>query len=193
MPPTALFHSLEYLQHDSGPGHPECPQRLQHAFKRLEDSGIQQELLLLDPPPAPLEALVRVHSENHVERIESLSQSDRLVPETPDTVISPYTFSAARLASGASVGAVDSVMRGDISNAFCLHRPPGHHAEHSQAMGFCYFNHIAVATAHLHANHGLNRVAIIDWDVHHGNGTQHIFEGSSEVLFCSIHQSPHWP
>ena len=193
MPPTALFSSPEYLQHDSGPGHPECPQRLQHAHKRLEESGIQHDLLLLEPTPAPLEALVRVHSENHVERIETLSQSGGLVPETPDTVISPATFSAARLASGASINAVDAVMRGDISNAFCLHRPPGHHAEHSQAMGFCYFNHIAVAAAHLLANHGLKRVAIIDWDVHHGNGTQHTFEASSEVMFCSIHQSPHWP
>ena len=193
MPPTALLTSPEYLEHDSGPGHPECPQRLQQVLRRLEDSGINRELLHLPPSPAPLEALALVHSESHIERIETLSQSGRLVPETPDTVISPATFSVARLASGAAIEAVDAVLRQDAANAFCLHRPPGHHAEHNQAMGFCYFNHIAVAASHLRAQHGLRRIAIIDWDVHHGNGTQHTFEESAEVFFCSIHQSPHWP
>jgi acetoin utilization deacetylase AcuC-like enzyme len=193
MPPTAFLTASAYLEHDSGPGHPECPQRVSHAVQYLEAEGILGDTLNISPLAAPLEALEKVHTPEHIERIESLSQRGSLVAETPDTVVSPATYAAARLASGAVIQAVDAVMQNNASNAFCLHRPPGHHAERSQAMGFCYFNHIAVGARHLLEAHGLDRVAIVDWDVHHGNGTQHTFEDSAEVFFFSIHQAPHWP
>jgi acetoin utilization deacetylase AcuC-like enzyme len=185
---TALLYHPYFLEHDAGPGHPECPSRLTAIMERLDGSQVLGQLLLLTPPPASRETIGLVHSPAHVDRMARLSSRGGLVPETPDTVVSPATYQAALLAAGAVQQAVDAVMEGRAANGFCIVRPPGHHAERDQAMGFCYFNNIAIAARYLQSRHGVGRVAILDWDVHHGNGTQHSFEDDPSVFFFSIHE-----
>jgi acetoin utilization deacetylase AcuC-like enzyme len=185
---TALVYHPAFLDHDSGPGHPERPDRLVALMERLEDDGLLQRCVRLTPAEASVEALERVHSRRHVEYLAELSGLGWLVAETPDTLVSPGTYRAALLAAGAAVLAVDAVLDGRADNAFCPLRPPGHHAEHDRAMGFCYINNVAVAARHLLSVRGLQRVAIVDWDVHHPNGTQHTFEDDPSVLVCSVHQ-----
>lgn len=185
---TALVYHPSFLDHDSGPGHPERPERLSAIAERLERSGLANRCVRLTPSEAGVEAIARVHSADHVEHIARLSRLGRLVAETLDTVVSPATYRAARLAVGAVLQAVDAVMSGRADNAFCPVRPPGHHAEYEQAMGFCYFNNNAIAARYLQERHGLQRVAVVDWDVHHPNGTQHSFEDDPSVFVFSIHQ-----
>jgi acetoin utilization deacetylase AcuC-like enzyme len=185
---TGLLYDPVFLEHDSGAGHPERPARLKAIMEHLERVGLTAHCVRLTPPEASIEQLTLVHSEDHVDRLASLSRLGRLVPETPDTLVSPATYRAARRAAGAAIGAVDAVMAGRIDNAFCPVRPPGHHAEYDQAMGFCFFNNIAVAARHLQVRHGLERIAIVDWDVHHCNGTQHCFEDDPSVFVFSVHR-----
>jgi acetoin utilization deacetylase AcuC-like enzyme len=182
-----LYHPL-FLEHDSGAGHPERPARIEAIMERLEQTGLAAHCVRLTPAEAPVDAITLVHSADHVDRLASLSRLGRLIPETPDTLVSPATYRAARMAAGAAVTAVDAVMAGRVDNAFCPVRPPGHHAEDSQAVGFCYFNNVAIAARHLQVAHGLERVAIVDWDVHHCNGTQHSFEDDPSVFVFSIHR-----
>ena len=181
------------LQHDSGPHHPERPERIGAIMDHLDASGTLDRLIAAAAGHAESKALERVHTAEHVERIRALSNLGRLVPVSGDTAVSPDTFEAAALASGGVVKAIDEVIGGSWDNAFCAHRPPGHHAETATAMGFCYFNHVAVGARHAQAKHGIERVAIIDWDVHHGNGTQHTFYDDPTVFFFSVHQFPLYP
>jgi acetoin utilization deacetylase AcuC-like enzyme len=190
---TAFVYHPEFLEHDTGPGHPERADRLRAILARLERNRVLDALVRLAPEEAPLEALARVHAPAHIERVARFSAQGGLVGVTPDTVASPSTFRAARLAAGAVLQAIDAVMAGQVNNAFCAVRPPGHHAERDQAMGFCFFNNVAVGARHAQDRYSLRRVAIIDWDVHHGNGTQHSFEEDETVFFFSIHQYPHYP
>lgn len=185
---TALVYHPGFLEHDSGPGHPERPERLVAIMDRLDQEGLLGQCIRLTPAEASVEAIARVHASQHVDYIAELSGLGWPVAETPDTLVSPGTYRAARLAVGAALQAVDAVLTGRADNAFCVLRPPGHHAETDRAMGFCYFNNVAVAARHLVAVHGLRRVAIVDWDVHHANGTQHAFEEDPAVLVFSIHQ-----
>ena len=185
---TGLVYHPFFIEHDSGPGHPERPARLAAVMEQLERGGTGGRCIRLTPDEAPQAALERIHTAEHVEHIARLSRLGRLVAETPDTLVSPATFRAARLAAGAILEAVDGVMSGRIDNAFCPVRPPGHHAEMDQALGFCYFNNIAIAARHLQEKHGVERVAIVDWDVHHCNGTQHSFEDDPSVFVFSVHQ-----
>ncbi len=185
---TALVYHPSFLEHDNGPGHPESPARLQTVLEHCEQTGVAAHCLRLEPVAASVEAITRVHAPEHVRYIASRSDLGRLVAETPDTLISPGTYQAALMAAGGVITAVDAVMDGSIDNAFCMVRPPGHHAELDQAFGFCYFNNIAIAARHLRVVHGLQRVAIVDFDVHHGNGTQHSFEADASVFFFSVHQ-----
>ena len=174
-----LTHSA-YLEHDAGPDNPERPARLTAILEQLERSGVLECLNSLTPDPAPISWIEEVHSAEHVQRIRDLSAVGSLVP-------------AATVASGGVLQAIDEVLSGRWSNAFCAHRPPGHHAETATAMGFCYFNHVAIGARYAQLKHGIERVAIIDWDVHHGNGTQHTFYDDPSVLFFSIHQFPLYP
>ena len=147
----------------------------------------------IDAPEVRREHLLRVHTPRHVETVESMAPSNGYANLDPDTIMCPESLTAARRAAGAVTAAVDLVVSGKMSSAFCGVRPPGHHAESSRAMGFCLFNNIAVGAAHALEEHGLNRVAIVDFDVHHGNGTEEIFEDESRVLFCSTYQHPFFP
>jgi acetoin utilization deacetylase AcuC-like enzyme len=147
----------------------------------------------VEAPRATREQLLRVHTADHVDRILSITPADETVRLDEDTLMSPASAQAGLRAAGALVAAVDAVMKGSANRAFCAVRPPGHHATSDTAMGFCLFNNVAVAAAHALAAHGLKRVAIADFDVHHGNGTQDIFEREPRVLFLSSHQSPLYP
>jgi len=184
-------HSI-CLQHDPGPGHAESPARLRAVLQALD----QDRFAIVDrieAPRATREQLLRVHTPAHVDRILAIVPDSGTVRLDEDTLMSAASAEAGLRAAGAVVAAVDAVMQGSVSHAFCAVRPPGHHATPDAAMGFCLFNNIAVGAAHAIAAHGLKRVAIADFDVHHGNGTQDIFQREPRVLFISSHQSPLYP
>ena len=160
---------------------------------QLIASGLMHFLQRYDAPCATLEQLARVHTQQHIEAMHAAVPTEGLVHLDPDTVMSPTSLSAALRAAGAVVMAADLVLEGKSANAFCAVRPPGHHAESAHAMGFCLFNNIAVGAAHALEHHGLARVAIVDFDVHHGNGTEEIFRDNPNVMLCSTFQHPFYP
>ncbi len=176
-----------------GPYHPECPERLTAINDRMIASGIDAYLAHYTAPAATRDQLARVHSTSYIDSIEGAVPESGLHFIDPDTALNPHSLTAARHAAGAVVLAVDLVMRGECSTAFCAVRPPGHHAERRRAMGFCLFNSVAVGAAHALDAHGLERVAIIDFDVHHGNGTEDIFSDDERVLMVSTFQHPLYP
>jgi acetoin utilization deacetylase AcuC-like enzyme len=176
-----------------GEHHPECPERIHAIEDQLIASGLFGFLQHYEAPEATLEQLLRVHDAAYVESIKSAAPHQGSVELDGDTRMNPFTYPAALRAAGAVVMGVDLVMAGKVENAFCNIRPPGHHAEKAQAMGFCIFNSIAVGAAHALAVHGLSRVAIADFDVHHGNGTEHIFHDDPRVMLCSTFQHPFYP
>ncbi len=186
-----LFSHPLFREHDTGPGHPECSERLDAIVRGIRRRGLAEQVEWVDPLPARREDLLRVHTPEHVERILSLRGIHESIDA--DTQVSPSSVEAALLASGACIQSVDKVLGHSASFAFCVSRPPGHHAERDRAMGFCLFNHVAVAAAHAVAGKGVDRVLVFDPDVHHGNGTQDIFYEQSEVCYVSIHQSPLFP
>ncbi|NRA34928.1 MAG: histone deacetylase [Polyangiaceae bacterium] len=178
------------VEHDPGAGHSESPARLQ-AIKQALDAAAMTGVVTRQAEEALPALLHQVHSVDHVQRICSLrGVRGRL---DPDTIASPETARAAMLAAGSAVAAVEAVCRGDQANAFALLRPPGHHAERDRAMGFCFLNNVALAAAHARSSLGIERVLIVDWDVHHGNGTQEIFYNDASVLYFSAHQFPFYP
>ena len=190
---TAFISHRACLAHDTGPDHPETSRRLSAIEDRLAGSGLGDVLVHRDAPEVTTEQLLRVHTEQHLEHVGRMVPQEGYERLDPDTVVSPGSLQAAKHAAGALVAAVDMVMAGDAESAFCNVRPPGHHAEHDAAMGFCLFNNIAVGAAHALEAHGLQRVAIVDFDVHHGNGTEDIFDGDDRILFCSSFQHPFFP
>ncbi len=190
---TAIVtHSLS-MRHDMGEFHPESPRRLDAINDRLIASGLMPYLLHYEADPVQRRHLERVHSPTHVENLLSVAPHHGIVHLDPDTAMNPYTVPAALGAAGAGTLAVDLVLKGQVQNAFCAVRPPGHHAERERAMGFCFFNTVAVAALWALEHHGLERVAILDFDVHHGNGTENIFYDDPRVLFCSTFQHPFYP
>lgn len=189
---TIISHP-ECLLHLMPDGHPECPQRIDAISNQLMASGVDGLLYHREAKPATDEQLLQVHSSNYLTRISSATPTQGSVFFADDVYLSPKTLNAARYAAGAGVMGVDMIMRGETDAVFCNVRPPGHHAERERAMGFCIFNNIAVATAHALNTYGLGRVAIVDFDVHHGNGTQDIFLNEPRVLFCSSFQYPFYP
>jgi acetoin utilization deacetylase AcuC-like enzyme len=188
---TGIVTDQSFLAHETGSGHPERADRLR-AIGRWLDANPAPARVPLEARDATLQELVRVHSPQHVEAVEVSAHFPRYAFDA-DTPVSPGSYAAARRAAGAVLTLVDEVMKGGIDNGFAFVRPPGHHAERDRAMGFCLFNNVAVAAAHLREAHGLERVLVVDWDVHHGNGTQHAFYADPRVLFVSSHQYPFYP
>ena len=189
---TLLLHHPASRGHETPQGHPERPERiaaLERALAAAPFAALERRLA----EPAALETIALAHPAGWVLEIEAAAPAEGLVGIDADTVMSPGTLEAARRGVGAACQAVDAVMTGAAANAFCAMRPPGHHAERTRAMGFCIFNNVAVAARHAQARHGAERVAIVDWDVHHGNGTQDIFWADPTVLFCSTHEMPLYP
>lgn len=176
-----------------GPWHPECPARLQAIEDQLIAGRIDSLIEREEAPFASVEDLARVHTQAHIDFVKQTAPLTGYAEIDPDTLMSPGSYHAALRAAGAAVAATDAVIAGTYDNAFCSVRPPGHHAEPARAMGFCFFNNIAIAARHALEVHGLQRVAIIDFDVHHGNGTEAAFSGDPRVLMCSFFQHPFYP
>src|SRR3954469_6056088 len=175
------------------PGHPERPERLAAIDDRLIASRREAVVQRYEAPLATREQLLRVHDAEYVDALERIAPESGLVELDPDTAMNPHTLRAALRAAGAGVLATDLVMAGQADAAFCAVRPPGHHAERARAMGFCFFNNVAVAAAHALAQHGLQRVAVVDFDVHHGNGTEDIFRDDQRLMMVSIFEHPFYP
>ena len=186
-----VYHSI-YMEHFAGHGHPERPERLTAVLEAIEASGLADDLVELAPSRCLREHVERVHTARLIDSIEELCG---MAPAhiDADTAVSEKSFEAALYAAGAGIAAADAIMDGRIDNAFCAVRPPGHHAESDRAMGFCLFNNVAVAARYLQHAHGVEKVLVIDWDVHHGNGTQEIFYEDPTVLLFSSHQYPYYP
>jgi acetoin utilization deacetylase AcuC-like enzyme len=176
-----------FLEHEAPPGHPERKERLQHILKVLRDSDIWDSLIKLKPREATMEELAYVHTQKHIENMRTKTGH-----ADPDTYISEGSYKAALYAAGAVIEAIDNCRSSQIERAFCAVRPPGHHAEADRAMGFCLFNNIAIGARHAQKV-GFDKVFIIDFDVHHGNGTQHMFEEDNTVYYFSTHEYPHYP
>jgi acetoin utilization deacetylase AcuC-like enzyme len=191
--PVALISHPACRLHQMGAGHPEQPARVGAITDLLHGRGLYDFLVHHDAPRATVEQLTRVHPREHVERVSMKSPEEGLAFVDPDTAMCPDTLEAALRAAGANVLAVDLVMSGSVTRAFCNVRPPGHHAERDRPMGFCFFNNVAVGAAHALDAHGLERVAILDFDVHLGNGTEDIFRNDRRVLLCSSYQYPLYP
>lgn len=189
----AYITHADCARHEMGPGHPECPERLAAIQDHLMMKGLLDYMQPYDAPLATEEQLARAHSALYVKEILSSSPTEGYHAVDPDTQMNPYTVTAALRAAGAAVHATDLVIRGEVPTAFCSVRPPGHHAEHAAAMGFCFFNNAAVGIRHALDVHGLERVALIDFDVHHGNGSEDIFRGDDRVLMCSIYEKGLYP
>jgi acetoin utilization deacetylase AcuC-like enzyme len=199
---TGYFTHPNCRKHEMGPGHPECPERLDAIEDRLLAGGVGDALDRREAPAASPTDIELAHDKLHVaamrgmgqELAESIAAGGRPYSQIdPDTIMNPHTWDAILRAAGAAVAATDAVMAGEIENAFCAVRPPGHHACHDRAMGFCFFNNVAVAAKYALERHGLKRVAIIDFDVHHGNGTEDIFSDDPRVLMVSFFQHPFYP
>ncbi len=189
---TGLVSSPAYEEHDTGPFHPERPERLRALRSHLESTGLAGAAAVIEPVPASEDWIRTVHTSAHLELVRRTAAAGGGMLD-PDTCVSPASFDIALLAAGGLLAAVDAVAREEVSNAFAAVRPPGHHATPGRAMGFCLFNNIAVAARYAQEKHGLRKVLIIDWDVHHGNGTQDAFYRDGDVLYFSVHQFPHYP
>ncbi|MGK0272949.1 MAG: acetoin utilization deacetylase AcuC-like enzyme [Cocleimonas sp.] len=190
---TAYITHPDCLRHEMTEYHPECPQRLTAIEDQLAAKGLMDFLHYHEAPNASILQLERAHDKDYVEDIYNHSPLEGLRRVDPDTSMNPFTLEAAQRAAGAGILATDLAVSGELKRSFCNVRPPGHHAEKSAAMGFCFFNNVAIAALHAIEHHKLERVAIVDFDVHHGNGTEDILAHNPNVLFCSTYQHPFYP
>lgn len=190
---TAYVHDPLFLRHDTGAGHPERSARLVSIQDMISRQDWYQSLQQLKPKAVEREWIELVHKPGYDRRIQKACDSGEPWIDTPDVAVSPESCDAALNASGSLLSLVDQVMAERSDNGFAAVRPPGHHAEHNMAMGFCLFNSVAIAARYLQHHHGVEHVLILDWDVHHGNGTQHTFERDPSVMYISLHQYPHYP
>lgn len=190
---SAYISHPDCLKHEMGPGHPECPERLHAISDMLLTKGYTDFMVPYDAPLASEEQLGRAHAALYVHEMLARAPSEGYERVDPDTLMNPHTMQAALRSAGAAVLATDLVIRGEVNTAFCNVRPPGHHAERSSCMGFCFFNNVAVGIRHALDVHGLTRVALIDFDVHHGNGSADILDGDDRVLMCSIFEKGLYP
>lgn len=192
-PKTGLVYDDIFLEHKTTPGHPERPERLVEIIKRLKTAGIYSDLLQVQPAPAELSRLKEVHSDEYIERARHSCERNAGYLDSLDVPISARSYEAAVMAAGGMIAAIDAVMDKKAANAFCAVRPPGHHALEDQALGFCIFNNVAIGAKYIQKKHELAKVLIVDWDVHHGNGTQATFYDDPTVLYFSTHQYPFYP
>jgi acetoin utilization deacetylase AcuC-like enzyme len=190
MAKTGLVYDDIYLNHDTGPHHPETAKRLTAIIESLRTTGLLEKLFPIESEPAKRDIISFCHEPDYIDKFERDVTNASPFIHTPECPLSPNTFEVARYAVGGVLKGVDEVLEGRVKNCFCAVRPPGHHAERSRAMGFCYFNNVAIAATYLQKQHDIDRIMIIDWDVHHGNGTQHIFEENPSVFYISLHQDP---
>ncbi|MBW7989224.1 MAG: SUMF1/EgtB/PvdO family nonheme iron enzyme, partial [Planctomycetes bacterium] len=190
---TALVYDDIYLEHKTTEGHPEAPQRLVAITARLKADGLYSQLLKLSPKPVPSEWLTMVHSPEYIQRVRTSCQNNAGYLDSMDVPISTESYEAALAAAGGVLSAIDAVVERKVTNAFCAVRPPGHHALKDKAMGFCIFNNVAVGARYIQKKHNLSDILIVDWDVHHGNGTQAMFYDDPSVLYFSTHQYPFYP
>jgi len=190
--PLAFVYHEDCALHENGPDHPERPERIRAIRDHLKKVGLLDRLVLIEPELCPMDLIEAVHPRPY---IESIREACRRGPQRldPDTGVVPASWRAALLSAGGAVAACDAVVAGRSSAAFVCTRPPGHHAEPQRAMGFCLFNNVAIAARYLQTRHRLARIAIVDWDVHHGNGTQNMFEADDTVFYFSAHQFPYYP
>jgi acetoin utilization deacetylase AcuC-like enzyme len=190
---TALLADPLCKEHETGVGHPETPKRFDAAMEGLKNAELLEKLVRIEPMKPGRQDFALVHTQEYLALAEGEIHSGEDQLSTGDTVVCPDTWDAATRAAGCALAAVDAVMAGKVTNAFCLVRPPGHHATPSRGMGFCVLNNVALAARHAQRRHGIERVLIVDWDVHHGNGTQDVFYDDGTVFFFSTHQSPWYP
>lgn len=191
MAKTGVVTDPLYIKHDPGMGHPESPDRLRAIYSLIEEEGILKKCTAVAPRPATEEEICRVHAQEYYRRITECD--GRSVMLDPDTATSPDSFKAAELAAGGCLALTEQVLDGGVECGYALVRPPGHHAERSRAMGFCLFNNVAIAAEQALAKLGCKKVLIVDWDLHHGNGTMHSFYDRKDVLYFSTHQYPYYP
>jgi acetoin utilization deacetylase AcuC-like enzyme len=190
---TAYISHSDFLRHEMGSHHPECPERIQAIEDQLILSRVDGFLKRIEPPLATTEQVELVHSADHVEYVTDHSPTSGYFMLDGDTIMNPATLTVSLRAAGAAIAGVDAVMKGEVENAFCAIRPPGHHAEPTRSMGFCVFNNVAIAARYAISAYGIERVAIIDFDVHHGNGTEAAFYDDPKILMCSFFQHPFYP
>ncbi|MBN2137528.1 MAG: SUMF1/EgtB/PvdO family nonheme iron enzyme [Sedimentisphaerales bacterium] len=190
---TGFVYSDIYLRHLTTPGHPERPDRLSAIMENLTAKDFYPELICIEPVSAPLEWIQTVHETDYIERVKTSCNDGTVYLDSPDCPISKMSYEVALVAAGGVLAAVDAVMEENVENAFCAVRPPGHHALKDRAMGFCIFNNIAIAARYIQSKYGLSNILIVDWDVHHGNGTQAEFYDDPNVLYFSVHQYPFYP
>jgi len=190
---TGLVYDDIYIEHKTTPGHPESPERLVRIIGQLRDKGLYSQLVELKPTPADRRWIETIHLPEYIDRAKSSSENGASYLDTGDVPISRKSYEAAVMAAGGVLTAIDAVMEHKVTNAFCAVRPPGHHALENQAMGFCIFNNVAIGTKYIQEKYGLPKVLIVDWDVHHGNGTQAAFYDDPNVLYFSTHQYPFYP
>ncbi|MEN6620616.1 MAG: histone deacetylase [Smithella sp.] len=188
---TGIVKDERYMLHTAGFAHPESPLRLAAIYEMLDSPGMSKKFVEIKPREATHEEIAAIHSLSYINHIAETA--GHTVQLDPDTATSPETYQIARLAAGGVINAIDSVINGSVNNAFAFVRPPGHHAERGSAAGFCIFNNVAIGAMHAILKHGLKRILIVDWDLHHGNGTQHIFYDDPRILYFSTHQYPFYP
>ena len=187
---TGFLYDDRYQEHLTGNYHPEVPDRLPAVYRGIQEAGLLEHLTLIKAVPADLKWVETVHDPQYIKRLQNACNSGNNIFDSPDNQMCAATYEVSLLAVGGVLEATRLVMEGELDNAFCAVRPPGHHAEVSQAMGFCYFNNVAIAARYIQQEWDIQRVGIVDFDVHHGNGTQHIFERDPTVFYYSIHQHP---
>lgn len=190
---TGFIYNDSFLDHDTGAGHPECPARLNAVMSFLLSQPVYRKLQAYTTQPANLELIHSNHDIDYTDRARQTCLDGHPFLDSMDVAICQRSFDIALLATGATLTLADHIIEEEINNGFALIRPPGHHAERDQALGFCLFNNVAILARYLRSKYGLDKIAIIDWDVHHGNGTQHSFETDPSVLYISIHQYPYYP
>ncbi|PKP12470.1 MAG: histone deacetylase [Bacteroidetes bacterium HGW-Bacteroidetes-3] len=189
---TGIVKDICYLRHETSAFHPESPKRLQAIYEMLDDAEMKGKFVDIKPRCATSEEIGRIHNAKYIASVEKTAGLPHCYLD-PDTETSPESCSAAKMAAGGFCSAIDSVLKGEVRNAFAFVRPPGHHAESDRAAGFCLFNNVAIGAMHALQSHQLNKILIVDWDLHHGNGTQHSFYEDNRVVYFSTHQFPFYP